>query len=267
MRRWKPLSLLCFVIADALTCTAIPVRAQQPALAADEKRLETPVRLNMGATTLNRIMAQLSAQTGLTIQAADYLRERRLTVQMEGLTAREALDALAELHDWTWSRVEPGRYLLKRRVIRRPGLLEDIPRMMQIGLPRDLRAWLRLPALPKDDPSETTSLPHHASLISIARDQKNRLLFGMEPLLRKRETIAVSELQPEPHTRLLIWLLLQNYGSLQGLLHDDFGVQSIRPAAASLWLEPGGVMLIGMYRGDQHLVSFGGNVSGAWRER
>jgi hypothetical protein len=266
MDNWKRHATL-YAMAVVWVGISLPSFGQPQPPDTDDARLDAPVTLTLGETTLGRVMTQLSSQTGLTLQAADYLRQRRLIVQMEGLTAREALDALAELHDWTWSRVEPGRYLLKRKVARRPGRLEDIPIAMQTGLPRDLRTWLHLPALPKDDPSEITSIPRYGPIMSIARNQTNQLLAELEPLLRKRETIAVSELQSEHHTRLLLWLLLQNYSSLQGLLHNEFGVQSIRPAAASLWFESANVMLIGIYQGDQHLVSFGGNVSGAWRER
>ncbi len=113
--------------------------------ASTEAKLALSVRLSLGEVSVEAFTQALSRQTGLTITASAPLRERTLIVRMENIRASAALDAIAELHDWTWREAEPGQILLARRILKVPQQPEYMPRLIQNALPADLRAYLHIP--------------------------------------------------------------------------------------------------------------------------
>jgi hypothetical protein len=124
-------------VLSVLLAWCLPVEAE----AAGDKLAKT-VLLRLGTTTLEKVTAALSEQTGLRVEVSDYLRERRLIVQMEGLSARAALDSLAELYEWEWREWKPDHILLMRRDTPLPREVAQIPPAVQSALSREFRRFL-----------------------------------------------------------------------------------------------------------------------------
>lgn len=113
MRRYLHILQHSLLSAMISACLLFPVfaTAQDKAKSQVAERLQTKVSVTLGTVTLPEVLAALSKQTGLIIQAEPYLQERKIFVQLNGVTARAALDALAELHDWTWRDMDENRIL------------------------------------------------------------------------------------------------------------------------------------------------------------
>ena len=107
-------------------------------------KLAAPVHLLLGDVSVAQFTSALSEQTGLTISAAPYLRDRRILVQMDDVSAQNALNALAEMNDWTWRETQPGEIGLFRRALKLPREPGYIPRFVQTAIPADLREYMRV---------------------------------------------------------------------------------------------------------------------------
>lgn len=105
-------------------------------------RLKMPIRLQLGAASVQQVMETLSEQTGLVITAAEYLREREVTMQMEGVTARVALDALAQLYDWKWYDLGAGHLRLAHATRQPPRSLAQFAPAFAACLPKDIRTFV-----------------------------------------------------------------------------------------------------------------------------
>jgi hypothetical protein len=141
---WK-ICLPAGLFALSSTMRLSPAAAQTTNIEAAQQSLNKIVHLNLGVTTVGKLMAALSEQTGLKIQAAEYLQARTITVQMDGLTAASALDALKELNDWTSSSSVQNEILISRRRLRVDAVPAAIPRLMQAAIPKDMRTFLQIP--------------------------------------------------------------------------------------------------------------------------
>jgi len=129
-----------------------PGERQAPAAGAEgapgkSQGLDTPVTLPAAGMTLEALCRSLADQTGVVVAAAEHLRDRRLVVSVKGRPARTILDALCELNDWTWTR-SAGRVRVARRVPRAPAEPAAVAAAMRAALPRDLRHFLGIQALP-----------------------------------------------------------------------------------------------------------------------
>lgn len=107
-----------------------------------QSRLQVPAHLELGAVTVDAVIQFLSAQTGLPIQAEDYIRERALIVQMNNITVQAALDTLTELNDWRWFRREDGVIQITRKRPRIPQTPAELPACLRAALPADYRIFL-----------------------------------------------------------------------------------------------------------------------------
>jgi hypothetical protein len=110
----------------------------------DASALAKTVRLANGPTTLAELCSDISRQIGITVDPAEYLRERRFTAELEGLSARSALDAVCELNDWSLEQVRPGRYVVARRRLIVAADPSAMAKAMAAALPRDFRTFLRV---------------------------------------------------------------------------------------------------------------------------
>jgi hypothetical protein len=256
-RRNTLLGLSLLPLAGLLVC---PQESRQTA---DDAKLNTKVHLSLGSTTLLRVMDELSKQTGLKIEASDYLLERKLIVAMEGLTSREALDSLAELNDWTWYRTESGHYLLARPTFRRPSSLRDVPRAMQAALPRDFRVFLGGMAdwrkmTPDERAMAALSKPHLRAL----NQTKEAFVEELAPSLLQQDVKPYSTLSGRQQESLLFSVVFDRFGDTSELLYD-FGLHQIEPALVTLELQQGKILMVEMYRDPNDPgsgVGFGQNV-------
>lgn len=148
---------MSLLIGSALCCLFMPsrVRAQKVSVqnaslstaltASTDTKLATSVRLSLGEVSVEVFTQALSKQTGLMITASPPLRERTVFARLENIRASDALDAIAELHDWTWREAEPGQILLTRRTLKLPQEPTFMPRLIQNAIPADLREYLHIP--------------------------------------------------------------------------------------------------------------------------
>ncbi len=105
-------------------------------------RLATIVRLALGETTLAEVAKALSDQTGVSVSAAPYLRERKLVVQMENLSADQALGALMALNGWQLYETQEGAIVITRPPRPTPLTLSEVPAALHAVLPRDIQQFL-----------------------------------------------------------------------------------------------------------------------------
>lgn len=124
--------------------------------------LQTPIHLHLGTTTMQAAAQALAAQTGLHIQVDNCLQARKLLVEMDNLTAQDALDTLAELGDWRWFRKEDGTIWLARKRVVIPQTIADLPACLRAALPRDYRTFLGVSVELKDLPERPNDLSQNA---------------------------------------------------------------------------------------------------------
>lgn len=138
-------------------------------------KLQKPVHLDVKSITLEQIAARLSQETGLTIEAAPYLRQHQITVQCDGATAQSLLETFAELNDWQWQE-RSGKIVIERRLVRKPRSIAEIPATVQSALAKDVRRYLR-------DGAENT----------VVRDDGNRELPDANTILGRQVRADLQE--------------------------------------------------------------------------
>lgn len=133
-------------------CLLTPAYAEAQSVSTPEvaQRLRTRVDLLQGSTTLERVTEALTAQTGVDIRAAPYLRDRSLFVEMRAISAAGALAALSELNDWTWKEVKENHIIITRPAIKQPHSAVEVSEAIRMALPRDVRCFLGI-GVPVDE--------------------------------------------------------------------------------------------------------------------
>lgn len=100
--------------------------------------------------TLRALLAELSEQTGLKVEAESFLIDRTVSVSASGQSAGEILDSLAELNDWVWIENKDRHIFLSRPRYITPKNLTEVPKAMQRCLPLDIRRYMGVGAGPDD---------------------------------------------------------------------------------------------------------------------
>jgi hypothetical protein len=195
---------------------------------ADSEKLGKNVSLHLSAVTMSQIVSDLSKQTGLSISAASSIEGHRVTVDLAGVTARQALDALAEMYDWRWYRSEPGQYTLDRRVFRSPRDPSAIPSEMQLALPVDLRHFLQLPNLNTKKPG-MTSMDAWSKVSGVPLQALDRLKTGLVSVFLKQNSLAVHDMTAGQRDDFITWLAFSRMQKSLELLHDDPAPHKMTP--------------------------------------
>jgi len=145
------------------------------------EKLQTPVHLYLGKTDLGSVAMRLSEQCGITIEPSDYLKDREMVVQLDGITARAALEALSEMNDWTWKETPEKHILIARQASRLPATPAYVFRRIHAAMPRDLREFLGV--IPRSEtpvtyinPFEIEADPLQTQRMKESRDRLWRLL-------------------------------------------------------------------------------------------
>src|SRR5579884_313347 len=112
---------ICFTLGAALLC-ACPIFSQPSNLSPDW--MAKPIALTVQRQSLSDITAILSAQLGLSIVADGEPLTRQADVELNG-TAKEALDRVADIFDYTWMPLKSGVILMRKR-FKNP---DDYPQM------------------------------------------------------------------------------------------------------------------------------------------
>ena len=217
-----------------------------------KEKLSTKVHLRLGRTTLGKVASELSEQTGLTIEPADYLMDRDMIAQMDGMSARAILNALMELNDWKWREMPDHTISIVRHILRPPQIPAAIPRIIQSAIPKDTRAFLTM-AAPNDD-LNVYSNPDLADAIDVnnrlhkaprlMRDKQADLFRNMPPDAVKGDPIPFGKLSDSQQRNLAAYFSFTLLTSLDKLLLSDFHPFVYDPArtriktdGAILWFE------------------------------
>lgn len=225
--------LLCLAAAPRQTraqAAAPPTRAQE-AIPDIVAKMNSKVHLLLGAVTLPQVAQALSAQSGLDIQAADTLRERRLVVQMDGLALKTALNALAELNDWSWSDRGGGHIVITRLSLMIRQEASTVPLRMRLALPRDVRVACNLepqpPQAKRQNASQDGANDFMAGLNAehrggeLAQQARLHLIDTLSPTIFKGTPVYFAGLKTSQQQDMLISLLLAaveatNHAMLRG---------------------------------------------------
>jgi len=242
------LLLLCILGAP----TQAQTQAQAPLSAPVTTALAKHVRL-FADMTLPEAVKSLSEQIGVEVKISDYLVERRLTTNLDHVTARDALDALAELEDWQWKEDTPGHIRVERRPTLAPKEMAFLSRWIQAELPRDLRDYFKLPR-PEDDPKKlfwAFAEPHSTLSQDMGRamhlyaGQQRMALEGHLPALHGGAQVFVGQLTLPEKQHLLLGLTVQAiHGTNPLLWKGDLAPFVTDPATASIKLIGGHFLFI-----------------------
>jgi hypothetical protein len=140
-------ALLPLLLWGSLTLTTEAGQAQgAPAAPVSDiaAKLNMPVQLELGAAKLPQILRILSDKTGVPIECEPNLADRVVVAQMKDVSARDALDSLAELHEWTWRTTDNGHVVVGRKLL--PARIRQsapaVPAFIQAAIPADIRRFI-----------------------------------------------------------------------------------------------------------------------------
>ncbi len=136
----KQRNILC-VVGAALGMVAIPcitARAKESYSAVVRAGLNRDITLNMGRTTIDAVVIALAKKTGLTIQMAKFLRGHKVQCDVEGVQARDVLDAFVQMNHWRWyETTHPGTIALVGKAPGVPRTLTQLPRALRQCMNQD----------------------------------------------------------------------------------------------------------------------------------
>ena len=232
-RGWMFVALALFALFTA-------IRPGQALQGSDDGRLDQPVTVPIGETTLALFLEGLSKATGLQIECSESIREKPIVIVVRGQSARSVLDAVSEFNEWTWGRVREGVYRIDRKPIKKPEKMIDVAAAMQSTLPRDLKEYLHLPKLPKEKKTAGASfmgLSAYNSLISNAGSSLRNAIATSTPPGKARAFTQLSRTQQEE----VRWVrLFDAIRGLSPLLFDDLNVHHYDFNDVYIYLDNGG---------------------------
>lgn len=185
--------------------------------------LQTKVNLHLGETKLPRVLEELSQQTGLKIEAADFLQERELLVELENMSAQAVLDTLAEGNDWIWFENRKGHLLVTRPRFKKTQELLNVAPAFRAIVPKDLRRFVGVDlsdaeimsavdgALPDHeripDPRLTREFALPLRLQAPITEQENAMIAWVTKEVRAGTKIPYAKLTPEQQHSLLVYFV------------------------------------------------------------
>ena len=234
------------------------------------QQLQTRVHCQTGTVTLQKVMQFLSEQTHLTIEAAVFLADRRLNVNVPDMSAEEVLDTLAELYDWRWFAPTPGHILLTRKRPVIPEKVADVPAAIQSVLPMDFRVYTgidvpldKLPAyanpqkqelvqrLRRLDPAHTRERVERVTgrMNSLVEQSMRDLFAAMRPELEAGKTFQYEQLNSSQKKAFKATLILSSYqlveAAMRAFFYKDLQPYQSDPMMAEITLEQGNGLMIG----------------------
>jgi hypothetical protein len=125
-------------------CSFSQADSQTAAVPREGGAYAAEVHLHLGRTTLGKAALALSKQTGLDVEAADYLSGHQMTVELAGISTHDALDAICEIGGWSWHNSGPRSVVIEKPSppkLKAPTLVE-VASAMQHSLTPDVRLFL-----------------------------------------------------------------------------------------------------------------------------
>lgn len=258
----------------ALAFFASPGRTQEKTVPEYVPKLAQIVRLTLGETTIATALAVLSQQTGVRIDASDYLRERIMVIQMEGITGRTALGAIAALNDLKWREIGPNHILVERPAPKQPEKVTQVPGLLPKAMPKDMRDCL-LVGMPQKQAwqfADTSafkrksdyefSLFIHSRISELIQEQKRLFEAALPPKLSLGAKLPFRTMNPAQQSELLTILFFEEINRLQfSFMHGDLAPYQKDVMQAALHLhKTDGILEIGTvtHEGTMETYSFFG---------
>lgn len=145
----------------------------------DDKSERTADPLH-GTTTLVQAIRAFSQKANISLVVAPSLASRRLMVQFRRATVSQAMNAFAELEDWTWRTSTSNPPTLSRKRPRAGGGIDEVRQAVRDALPADIRRFfIGIPALADKEVVVPTSLAIYAT-----HENAVRVRFKMEDQAR-----------------------------------------------------------------------------------
>ena len=249
-------------VGVCLLLVALPGMSQQLYTDEIKQKLMVPVHLNLGKTTLAAAAQILSAQCGVTIEPAPYLKDRDLVVQIDGVSARTALEALSELNDWAWKETQEKHILISRKVSRLPATPAYIWRRIHAILPRDVHDYLGVearaenpeeyinPLADSDQQRARKREEDRTRLFRLFKDTQTELYDSLPRTIYAGEPFAYEKMSQSQKNNLLVQTFFPLFSLFlsQGkeFVIGDFRPYVHDPRIAILGLTPGGNLTVGV---------------------
>jgi hypothetical protein len=222
---------------------------------ATTEKLQTSIKVSMNNTPMREIAGQLSKQLGVEIIPAPYLEQHLVSIYCPSMIGVQILDSLADLNDWTWRIIAPGKVSISRHTPEFDRSVAAIPRRMQAAIPRYIRTFLRVstPDYNLNKPASTlvTGLMDARRLTSdriaraVAEDQAD-LLTGLSVKLTGDSKVTFSEMTSAQQRELLVALIFPLFRTTSyELLHGDLLPHVAGVENAFLKLSGGSALMIG----------------------
>jgi hypothetical protein len=233
--------------------------------------LKKQVTLAPRPTTLRNAVSALSEQTGLKIEAEEYLADRKMSIYSVRESAAAALDAIAELNGYVWRETDDLHIVVTRPSIQYPTRLSDAPAAIRAAMPVDFARYLGIGVTvdnlaPIEDKAQARSLEMRRRRTGIARFEiQARIESKIASLIHKEcETlytpqtarplmgagIPFSKLTPIQQSALSTALLLQpliglSSGTAYYLMYNQLTPYQQDPLRAALNIRGGNGLEIG----------------------
>lgn len=217
-----------------LNTLATQLHAQEASAPDYATALTKTVHLTLGKTTIADALAALSNQTGIKIDALEYLKDREMVVQIDGLSGRAALDAITTLNDLRWSVAGPGHLIVSRPTPHSPAKITEVPDLLAQALPKDVRSFLLI-GMPQNmgwefakrgDFQRRTDSTYrdllHSRSGNVVLQQTTQFLAGLPNNLPVGTKIPYGKLTPAQQTALVSLLFFKEIGRLpQGIMYNQ----------------------------------------------
>ena len=230
-----------------------------------------------GSMTLSKAFEQISLQAKATFSCADYLKDRVVSLKLEGMNPEECVEALAEMYDLKVERKKDGSFHLAKKHFPQPLNLLELKAQAPLMLPVDIREFTRMsvaskvpitanPQTNRLDLSNPPSPGDEVKLTPIAQElmgmlcenEKRTLYEKLKPEIDLQKSMPVSSLSEERKRALMSCLTLVMLNSeLQLLNSTDLPSWMTRPSSNWLKLEH-------TQYGDMMTISYLDPATGSW---
>jgi len=219
-----------------------PAHAQADSSDDTKTKLKIIVHLPQGATTLEQLTDTLSKQTGLTIEPIEYLKQHRLIVSMDNLSAASALDAVAEMNEWVLQENSAGHVLITRKRAKSAETFAEVAAALKAALPKDFRRFTGVEgsALPID-PSTFASRPNEKrsrelfrnanflDLQEIFADRGRAIYLSLLPDVLDNKRHKTISMTPNQQSPLITILVLEGFQFIFTPMNQSFMEGEVRP--------------------------------------
>jgi hypothetical protein len=245
--------------AVLFTLFVITVGAAGGQLDEDDKRLSTKVKLSFSSGTVAEVLSDLSRQSGVKVEPSEAIGQRRITLFLSGIPAFRALDAIADLNDWHWSRTEPGHYLVVRKSVRAPQSIPQVPRAMGQVFPREIRTYLGLNGWYDKELMARSRHEGRPSATYESTKDRDELLQSLHETLVRDGSVAWAKLTVQDRDKLLFYLLFARLQRYSDVLYDESMPHSMVPEKTVLEADRDhpNVFMVNMHL-PNGVVGFGG---------